>query len=66
MASKGDQTTASPDSGGVMDVTKICLANYYKFVIMRGIYENNVLFLRGLAELANPADRMRMFDILCR
>jgi hypothetical protein len=43
---------------------KICLANCYGFVIMRGTYEQNIPFSGG--GRFHPADRLRMFDILCR
>jgi hypothetical protein len=41
---------------------KICLAIYYNFVMMRGTYEENILFLWSWAVVA-PADRMRVFGL---
>jgi hypothetical protein len=66
MVSEDDQTTASPIPAGLLTLAKICLANYYSFVIIRSTYEKNVLFLWRHAGMARSAGRMRMFDILYR
>ena len=42
---------------------KICLANRYGFVIMRGIYDKNVTFLWNSPAMVSSVDRSYMFDI---
>jgi len=44
---------------------KICLANCYGFVIMRGTYDKNVTFLWNSTAMVGPVDRIYMFDISC-
>jgi hypothetical protein len=44
---------------------KICVANHYNFVMIRGTYEKNAFFLWSSLVVA-PADRVRMFDLFRR
>jgi hypothetical protein len=41
---------------------KIYLADHYNFVMMRGTYEENLLFLWSWA-VGGPADRVRIFGL---
>jgi hypothetical protein len=44
---------------------KICLANYYNSVIMRGTYETNIPFLWNWPAMVRPVNCMCVFDISC-
>ncbi|PYK14127.1 MAG: hypothetical protein DME64_11715 [Verrucomicrobia bacterium] len=59
-----DQFDASPNSGA-WNADKICLANYYSFVIMRGNYDKNVAFFWNQPPMVRPVNCICVFDISC-
>ena len=59
---RGGQTADSSIAMGHKCRPKICLANYYGFVIMRATYEKYVPFLWNRPAMVRPVDRMYVFN----
>src|SRR5207245_11589952 len=59
-----NQFDASINSGA-WNADKICLANYYSFVIMRGNYDKNVALFWNQPPMVRPVNCICLFDISC-